>query len=61
MAAFTIYRDKAGEFRWRLEGSNDRIIAESPEGYKNRSDCRDEVDRVRRDAPVADVIDETQK
>lgn len=29
-----IYKDKAGEFRWRLKSKNRRIIAEGGEGYK---------------------------
>ena len=59
MATFTIYKDKAGEYRWRLKAANNKIIADSAEGYKNRSDCREAVDRVKREAPLADVHDET--
>jgi uncharacterized protein YegP (UPF0339 family) len=28
------YKDAAGEFRWRLQSENGRIVAESGEGYE---------------------------
>src|SRR5262249_23176662 len=33
MAAFEIYKDKSGQFRWRLKANNGKIIADSGEGY----------------------------
>ena len=30
---FEIYKDDAGEFRWRLQDDNNKIIADSAEGY----------------------------
>lgn len=30
---FQIYRDSAGEWRWRLRAANNEIIADSAEGY----------------------------
>ena len=30
---FEVYRDKIGEYRWRLLWSNGRIAADSSEGY----------------------------
>ena len=39
MNTVEFYRDKAGEWRWRLKSSNGNIIAESGEGYKNKTDC----------------------
>jgi len=33
-----LYRDKRGEWRWRLR-RDERIVAVSSEGYKNRGDC----------------------
>ncbi|MGC9368821.1 MAG: YegP family protein [Paracoccaceae bacterium] len=37
--SFLIYKDSAGEYRWRLQASNAKTIADSGEGYKNKSDC----------------------
>jgi uncharacterized protein YegP (UPF0339 family) len=36
---FEVYRDNAGFWRWRLRASNGRIVADSAEGYVNRTDC----------------------
>lgn len=52
-AAFEVYEDAAGEWRWRLRHRNGNIIADSGEGYSSRSAARDAVESVRRDAPEA--------
>jgi uncharacterized protein YegP (UPF0339 family) len=31
-----VYKDDAGEWRWRMMSGNGRIVAESGEGYKER-------------------------
>jgi len=36
---FEIYRDKAGEYRWRLLASNGQLTADSGEGYTRREDA----------------------
>lgn len=36
-AEFQVYRDSAGEFRWRFRTANGRTIADGAEGYKRRS------------------------
>lgn len=36
---FEVYRDKLGEYRWRLLTSNGRIAADSGEGYTRREDA----------------------
>lgn len=30
---FEFYKDRAGEYRWRLKSTNGRIVADSGEGY----------------------------
>jgi len=52
-----VYEDAAGEYRWRLRSSNDRIVADSGEGYSDRSEAEDAVERVREYAPDAHVLD----
>ena len=37
--SFLMYVDGKGEFRWRYQASNAKIIADSGEGYKNLADC----------------------
>lgn len=36
----TIYKDQAGEWRWRMRADNGEPIADSGEGYKDERDCR---------------------
>lgn len=39
MGRYVIYRDAAGQYRWRYVASNGKTIADSGEGYHNKSDC----------------------
>jgi uncharacterized protein YegP (UPF0339 family) len=59
MAMFKIYTDAKGEYRWRLQADNYRIVADSGEGYKNKEDCKAGIDIVKTQAPTATVFDET--
>lgn len=55
---FEIYKDKAGEFRFRLKARNGEIIAVS-EGYVKKDSCKNGIESVRRnsvDAPVIEPI-----
>lgn len=56
-AAFRVYRDAAGEWRWRLTAGNNRTIADSGEGYRNRQDCLHATELVKGStaAPVEDA------
>ena len=54
--AFEGYEDKGGAYRWRLRGRNDRIVADSGQGYDSRSGADDAVERVRTYVPDADVL-----
>ena len=58
-AEFELYRDAAGEFRWRLQAENNKIIADSAEGYLRKSDCEDGIELVRSLAPTVPVNDKT--
>jgi len=51
---YIYYKDQKSEWRWRLVASNGRRIADSAEGYKNESECKKDIDRVKAssDAPV---------
>lgn len=46
MLFFWVYKDATGQFRWRLYAANNRIIADSGEGYHNKKDCVDAIDLV---------------
>ena len=54
-AGFEVYRDAAGEHRWRLVARNGRIVADSGEGYGSRSGAREAVETVARVAGNAPV------
>ena len=47
---FEIYKDKAGEFRFRLKASNGQNILAS-EGYKTRASCVNGIESVKKNAP----------
>ena len=46
---FEIFKDKAGEFRFRLKAGNGQIILGS-EGYKDKSGCKNGIESVRKNA-----------
>lgn len=48
--SFLIYKDAVGEFRWRYQASNTKIIADSGEGYVNQADCQHGIDLVKASA-----------
>ena len=47
---FEIYKDRGGEHRWRLKSSNGQIIASSGQGYKDKRDCKNAIERIKTDA-----------
>jgi uncharacterized protein len=44
---YVMYKDSAGLWRWRLFAANRKIIADSGEGYYNKSDCLDGINLVK--------------
>lgn len=58
-AVFELYQDRSGESRWRLRHRNGNILADSGEGYTNRSSARDGIESVKLNAPNADVTKPT--
>lgn len=56
-AAFEIFEDKAGEYRWRLRHRNGNILADSGEGYSSRAAAQDAIDSVKRNGPGADATE----
>jgi uncharacterized protein len=59
VAKFQIYKDNQGEFRWLLRSGNGQSIASSGESYKTKADAQGAIAVVKRDAPAADVDDQT--
>lgn len=54
-AAFEVYRDAGGDWRWRLIHENGNVLADSGEGYSSRSKARQGLDSVRANVGDADV------
>jgi uncharacterized protein YegP (UPF0339 family) len=57
-AQFEIYKDTAGEYRFRLRAPNGEIIAVS-EGYKSKDGCKSGIKSVRENAIEAIIQDLT--
>ena len=55
---YEVYKDKAGEFRFRLKASNGENIVASNEGYKTKAGCLKGIASIKENAPDAEVIDE---
>lgn len=53
---YEMYRDPRNDWRWRLVASNGNIIANSGEGYKNKSACEDGIRSVQA-SYMTDVIE----
>ncbi len=51
---FEMYKDKAGEFRFRLKARNGQIIAVS-EGYTTKAACENGIASVQKNAPEAET------
>lgn len=47
---FEVYKDKAGEFRFRLKASNGQNILAS-EGYKAKAGCTNGIESVKKNSP----------
>ncbi len=48
---FECYKDKAGEYRFRLKAGNGEIILSS-EGYSSKSSCTNGIESVRKNAVI---------
>ena len=60
-AKFEIYKDKSGEFRWRLVHTNGQVIANSGEGYTTKENAISGINSVKQNAANATVEDKTAK
>lgn len=55
--AYYVYKDTQSQWRWRLVAANNRIIANSGEGYWNKTDCLGAINLVKGsyNAPVHEI------
>ena len=54
---FEMYRDKGGEFRFRLKAKNGSIIAKS-QGYSSKTNCKNGIESVKKNAATEEIISE---
>ena len=52
---YELYKDKAGEFRFRLKASNGEIIGKS-EGYKAKASAKKGIASIAKNAPDAPIV-----
>ncbi len=52
---FEVYKDKAGEFRFRLKARNGQVIGTS-EGYIQKHSCLNGIESVRKNAADAKIV-----
>ena len=53
---FEVYKDKKGEYRFRLKAANGEIIAIG-EGYTNKQGCLNGIESIKKNAPDAEIIE----
>ena len=55
-AKFEVYQDRSGDYRFRLRATNGQVIA-TGQGYKSKKSCLQGIESVKRNAPVAEVVE----
>ncbi len=60
MTKFQLFKDRKGEYRWRLRARNGEIIADSNEGYSTKASCKHGIELVKQQAANAEVEDQTE-
>ncbi len=56
MAKFEVYKDRAGEFRFRLKASNGQVIA-TGESYKTKAGVLNGIASIKRNAADAAIVE----
>jgi len=59
-AKFTVYKDKAGKFRFNLKAANGEIIAVG-ESYPDKKSCLKGIASIQKNAPEAKIVDDTEE
>lgn len=54
---FELYKDKKGEFRFRLKSRNGETIL-TGEGYVSKDGCKNGIDSIRRNAADSVIVEE---
>lgn len=54
---FNIYKDAAGEWRWRFVAKNHKTTADSGEGYRRRYEAVKSVERHKKAVAEAQIVE----
>lgn len=54
-ATFELYRDRAGDWRWRLVHDNGNIVADGGQGYSSKRRARQGIRSVKTNASEAPI------
>ena len=57
---FEWYKDANGKYRFRLKAGNGEIIAVS-EGYSSKEGCVNGIESVKKNAPIAKIVEAKPK
>ncbi len=55
-AKFEVYKDKKGEYRFRLKAGNGEVIA-TGEGYAQKAGCLKGIESIKKNAPNAEIVE----
>jgi uncharacterized protein YegP (UPF0339 family) len=56
---FELYKDKSGEFRFRLKAGNGEVIATGSESYGSKAAALNGIESIKRNAAEANIDDQT--
>ena len=59
-ATFELYKDKAGEYRFRLTDHEGVVLAISGKGYEKKADAQKAIDTIKSAAAKAKVDDQSK-
>jgi uncharacterized protein YegP (UPF0339 family) len=59
-AVFEVYKDKGGDFRFKLKDADGDTLAISAKGYDKKADCMAVIDEIKKGAAKATVDDTTK-
>lgn len=59
-AVFELYKDRAGEYRFRFKDAEGDTLAVPTKGYKTKADCEKVIDTIKSQAARAKVDDQSK-
>jgi uncharacterized protein len=59
-AVFELYKDKSGDYRFRLRDDEGTLLAISAKGYQEKADCQKVIQAIQRQAARAKIDDQAK-